>query len=323
MKISKQGETYEENIDTQEEATQDAVEDTDEDYDDDDDEYDEEDDEETNIKTFFGIPSKYIIIGAAVLVIVIILVIIFKHKSDSDVIDGTYDETTYDETTYDTSYEDTSVDNTSYDNTSYDTTEEQEPQHEVSDVVDSDEDAKLLSQYGYTGEEIELAKQYNLSVEAMVTNAKNRQDNAVRESIKQLSSTGSIAYQNIVNKTYLGQEKNAEPVNQKALPEGQGKESVTEQMVNCTYEKCPTYGVQLFLKCKVFNGVYVWYAISPQRWVELPDSGSIVLNVTYVHYGDNVYVADVREAASDLQTVQTDNTTNMQDVEDTDDSITE
>ena len=125
--------------------------------------------------------------------------------------------------------------------------------------------------------------------------------------VKQLSDTGSIAYQNLANMTYLGQEYVSAPVDQTKVDPEKAKFSESKETIQCTYEKCPTYGAQLLLKCKIFNGVYVWYTITPQRWVQLPQTGSITLEVTYTMYGDNIYVSDLAEVTDpNARVVQSD-----------------
>lgn len=294
MKVTQQTEEYEESEATETTEDEEAVGATDDDEGYEEDDEDDEDDDDVGIDTIFGIPKKFIIIGAAVLLLIIIILVIFVRRGSSD----TSVEEDYIE------YSEPIVDDTAYEDQT--PVAEETPAGTVKDVVDSDLDAKALSQYGYTGDEIELAKQYGLNTDDLINNAKSRQDNSVRESIKQLSSTGSAAYQNLINKTYLGQEKNNEPVDQTKVESGARENSETRR-INCTYEKCPTYGVQLYLKCKIYEGVYVWLSVKPNRWVKLPDTGSIVLDVTYEYYGDNVYVSDIKEVSSDLQTVTTDN----------------
>ena len=73
--------------------------------------------------------------------------------------------------------------------------------------------------------------------------------------------------------------------------------------VNADYKKCPSYGAQLQLKCKVSNNCYVWYVINPRRWETLPDEGNIVLTLDYVVWGSYAYITKVQEVDPNLATI--------------------
>ena len=316
VKVSKQQEDYmeeeddvtsesddEDDEDEEPEDEDDESEDDDDDDDDDeeeDDDEDDDDDSEHEIKTIFGIDRKIILIGLVVLVIIIVGTVIMKGCSNKD-----------EEASEEYEYGDYEIPPSELptDEQFTETAEEPAPAetHTVEEVVVSDEMAAQLQLYGYTADEIELAKQFGIEPNLLIENAKLRQTNSVKEMIKQLSNTGSISYQNLANMTYLGQEYASAPIDQTKIDPTKAKVQEAEETINCSYEKCPTYGAQLFLKCKVLNGVYVWYAVTPQRWVQLPSTGSIMLKVKYVFYGDGTYITDIEEVTDqNARVVQSD-----------------
>lgn len=306
MKISKQGNNYE----ADEELENDEEFEDDEGFEDDEDlEGYEDEDSSASINTIFGLPKKFVFLGAAGLFVIIALVAVMnlskKPKTDAE---ETTEEATDSATDSDEYYSDDYI--AEFDDYATEDTEAQ-TDYTAKDIIDSDEEATLLGTYGYTGSEIEMAQSYGLSAEELVANAKSRQEASIRSTIRKLSDTGSIEYQNLINQTYLGQTKNTEPVDQTQVENPTSYD--TTQTINADYVKCSTYGLQLFLKCKIYDGIYVWYQVTPQRWVSLPESGNIVLSVTLQHYGDTVYVTDIHETSSSPGTdsVQADNVTNL------------
>ena len=302
MKVTKQGDNYEAEEELEDEEYEDGEEFDDEDED--------EDDGRETVNTIFGLPKKLVFIGAAGVFVLVALFavtsIMKKPKGDVEAEESTeaYTEEpvqTYDEFMAEGGYE----------GDEYSDGSQEMPQQTVNDILITDEDAAKLSTYGYTGSEIELAKEYGISVDDMIANAQSRQEASVRATIRKLSDTGSIEYQNLINQTYLGQEKNKEPVDQTKVDNPTYYE--TSQIINADYVKCPTYGLQLQLKCKVYDGVYIWYQVTPERWVSLPQSGNIVLSITLRHYGDSIYLTDVHETTSNPGTdsVQSDNLVNQ------------
>ena len=320
MKISKQDEYYEEEeqaktpdtetedeVDDPDEPGEEDEEDEDDEDDDEDDEDDEDEDESSEIKTIFGVDRKYVLLGLVVIIIIVVGTTIFrgcgKKEEPEEVSEDIVDDSEY----FDMGYSDSMTYEDQYDTTGE--SQEQAPaeNHTVDDILITDEMAKQLSSYGYTGDEIELAKEFGLTPDVLIENAKLRQVNSAKEVIKQLSNTGSIAYQNLANMTYLGQEYVQAPVDQTKIDSSKAKMSESEETIQCTYEKCPTYGAQLYLKCKIFNGVYVWYVVTPQRWVQLPETGSITLHVKYTLYGENIYVTYLEEVTDpNARVVQSD-----------------
>lgn len=297
MKVSRQAEEYEdealddEELDDTEEDEADGEDDGEDEYDEDDE--DDEEDDSSSSSTLFGIEKKYLIIGVAVAVLGIIGITMFTRKPASETVED-----------YEQDYVADYVEPTPAPEP---TSEPEQVQGTVNDIYISDEEASKLQLYGYTADEIELAKQFGITADSLIESLKKRQTNSAKEVIKQLSDTGSIAYQNLANLTYLGQEYASAPVDQTKVDPTKAKEGSKEETITSSYEKCPTYGVQLQLKCKVLDNVYIWYTVTPQRWVQLPDTGSITLHVIYAFYGDNVYVTKVEEVTDpNARVVQSD-----------------
>lgn len=160
----------------------------------------------------------------------------------------------------------------------------------------SDATTIKLRKLGYTGDEIELAKSMGISVDDLVKKAEALRDDEAKEALKRMSDTASDDYRNIINNSVFG------------LPEltfdkydendANSKTYDSQFVVNADYWKVPTYGNQLFIKCKIANGTYCFYNIGPSRWAELPDSGNIVLQINYTIYGTknvNMYITSISE----------------------------
>ena len=165
-----------------------------------------------------------------------------------------------------------------------------------------DETNKKLRAMGYTGDEIEYALRNGFNVEYLIEAAQELYDIEAKEALIRMSDSASDEFKYIIDNTYFGQ-VGYEFVPQKNLDIGDVHLKSSYFVVNADYVKCPTYGSQLQLKCKVASDLYVWYIITPQRWEELPDKGNIVLRVDYTEYGPNLYVTSVREVDSTLDTI--------------------
>ena len=160
----------------------------------------------------------------------------------------------------------------------------------------TDETTIKLRKLGYTGDEIELAKSMGISVDDLVKKAEALRDEEAKEALKRMSDTASDEYKNIVNNsvfclpqlTFDKYDEN--DVNSKTYD--------SKFVVNADYWKVPTYGNQLFIKCKIANATYCFYNIGPARWAELPDEGNIVLQINYTVYGTknvNMYITSISE----------------------------
>lgn len=181
-----------------------------------------------------------------------------------------------------------------------------------------DEDIKVtLKKLGYTGDEIQAAVDNGLDLNALVEEGKKLQDEAAKEALKRMSDSASKEFKEIVNNSIY------------CMPKGTFTESPygdvnsvnlsDSYIVNADYDKLPTYGMQLFLKCKIANNTYLFVPVTPQRWETLPESGNIVLQIDYTLYGSaestGVYVTNVTEVEATKITVNPqDSGSSMEDI---------
>ena len=254
-------------------------------------EEEEDEDSEAQVETLFGLPKNYVFIGGAIILVLIIAIIIFASRKKKQETYEYYDDTEY----YDDSA--TLVIND-------EPVTEPEPEPEITDLnaLLTDEDKKLLRKMGYTGDEIEIAISHNFSVDDLVKKAQKLHDEESRESLVRMSDAASEEFRYIVGNTYFSQ-VGQDFVSQIGIPVSQTVRSSGKYKVNADYTKCPTYGTQLYLKCRIAEDVYIWYAIDPHRWDQLPDKGNMVLIIDYSMYGPNFYVTGVKEDDDSLPTV--------------------
>ena len=191
-----------------------------------------------------------------------------------------------DTSTSDGSSSDTSSDAT-YDNSS-DTTA---PTSSSGEVTEED-----LRKLGYTGDEIELAIQMGTSFEELAEEAQALRDEEAKEALIRMSDSASEEFQMIANNSIFCMPKTSfESYDQEASTSTYVASSYT---VNADYVKVPTYGYQLLLKCKIANNTYVFYNVTPEQWDRLPESGNIILEISYTLYGTTstrLYITNIEE----------------------------
>lgn len=306
MQVLEQDEEYEEEYEDDEEF-----------------DYDEEGEEDTDagIDTIYGIPKNYVIIGGVVLLLVVIGVFVFsnwkKQKAEeiyvpeedpelTEVGDTSYDDFV-DTTVPEPTYEDGELDGYGFawdaETGDWITEDEWNAKHGEPAITDvSTEDMILLRKMGYTGDEIEYCLANGFSVEALVEAAQALYDEEAAAALERMSDHASEEFRYIIDRTYFSQPGFVfEP--QLALPTEEANFYPGSFTVNADYTKCPTYGNQLQLKCKVADDCYVWYVIEPKRWEELPDAGNIVLHCNYSVYGSVAYITEVYEVDPTLETI--------------------
>lgn len=136
------------------------------------------------------------------------------------------------------------------------------------------EDVKILRKWGYTANELEIASRDGITAKALVEQAKKDRESAQREALKAVSNTASPEYQTLLNKTWLG----GDPIDLSGVDPNivYNTETWTE---NVDYEKCGAQGTQLFVKLYLDNGTSAFMTVTPGRYVELADSGNMVVNI--------------------------------------------
>lgn len=309
MQVLEQDEEYEEEYEDDEEF-----------------DYDEEGEEDTDadagLDTIYGIPKQYVIIGGVVILLVIIGVFVFsnwkKQKAEEIYVPEEDPELTeVGDTSYDDFVDATEPESPTYEDGQLDgygfawdaetgdwiTEDEWNAKHGEPTITDvSTEDMILLRKMGYTGDEIEYCIENGFSVEALVEAAQALYDEEAAAALERMSDHASEEFRYIIDRTYFSQPGFAfEP--QMALPTEEANFYPGSFTVNADYTKCPTYGNQLQLKCKVADDCYVWYVIEPKRWEELPEAGNIVLHCDYSVYGSVAYITDVYEVDPTLETI--------------------
>lgn len=174
----------------------------------------------------------------------------------------------------------------------------------VDELVQSTERNKLLRQYGYTGDEIELADQLGLSTTDLVQSARKLHDKAAAESMIRMSKKSSKEFRTMKDNSIFCMGKITFEVADITRDDAQQYEG--SYVVNADYSKCPTYGHQLFIKCKIANSFYAFMTVTPARWKTLPDNGNIVVRVDYTVTGNknaNMYIIRMTEVDTTELTV--------------------
>lgn len=172
-------------------------------------------------------------------------------------------------------------------------------------AIESPDAVKLLRKYGYTGDEIELATELNLSVEKLVEAAKAVRNKAAVEALERMSDHASKEYQMMYKYSIFSSPKLKY---EKAPYTGDNVYQLREFKTNADFEKVPTYGNQLMLKLKLANNFYAFMFVTPERYGDLPDTGNMVVQVNGVIYGKtqksaNFYITDITEVGDGSGTV--------------------
>lgn len=166
-----------------------------------------------------------------------------------------------------------------------------------------DDTTRKLRGLGYTADEIEFARNNGFDVQALIDAAEQLRDEEAKAALHRMSSDAlSPEFQYLLKATYMGQPGH-DFISYDGAEFGTYDYSTVSVTINADFEKCPVYGLQLQLKCRIADDQYVWYQIDPTRFAQLPNSGNIVLQIDYVIYGEYFYVVGVRETNSTLSTV--------------------
>lgn len=296
MRVSKQGDTYEEDG----ELTDNTGE--------------AEEEVSQKITAIYGIPIKMLVpiaIGVLILVFAVVGLTFTSGGERYDATDGsgefemTFDDSSMLEDPWATS--ETVVDPWAASETVTDpwaTSGDAVDLWAVSDTtttVDTN-DYALLRKYGYSADEIDTAYAWGFDIDQLVEDAKALQDEAAKEALQRMSDTAGEEYKHLLDVTYMGQPEITVD-DQRLVAAEEIVSEITEVVINADYVKCEPRGVQLQLKCKISENEYYWYTIEPRRWVTLPDRGNIVLRLKIHQYGDDRYVIAASEDNSNLDTV--------------------
>lgn len=157
------------------------------------------------------------------------------------------------------------------------------------DFAYSDEEVELLRLNGYTGYEIEEYAALGYPADGLVEEAEAQRESLLAEEYANLFDSSSPEYQDLLNKTWLGQ---------KQIPVDEGTEPLTKytQNMNLDYEKVTASGYQLWLKLYVKDDLAIFMSVTPDRWNSLSDAGNIVVQLEYVEMSNGyIVITDITE----------------------------
>ena len=150
------------------------------------------------------------------------------------------------------------------------------------------EEIEQLRAWGYVASEIEENEIMEVPASELIKASKDAQEKAREE----LNNPESDAYKALMNQTWLGQDIHEPPA---YYPEMQMDLYYTSQTLNADYEKVDPHGTNLFLKVYLPNGDYHFMECPLARYVQLPDSGNIVVTYQLITLDNYSIIADMKE----------------------------
>lgn len=320
-------------------------------------EYGAEGAEATSSDLIFGIPKNIVILGGVGLLVVILVIVLFATRGSSEkevyvpseedmsgFVSNSGTDVVVDSSTNpgDEWVSGSTSDNgytSNYEEGTAITDTQSDPfaKEEITNSLDSPDSIVTLRKLGYTGDEIELAIELGISYDDLVAEAEALRLKDAEQRLSEIQDKASPEFQQMYNYSVFS----LEPQTFEALDWAVSSAINTTgyYVVNADYEKVPTYGYQLLIKCKIANGTFVFMSIEPHRWETLPDSGNIVLGIDYCLYGStktNFYITKITEInttnitvnpedsgqnLSDIITDYSEDTSNEEDYEDDSDQI--
>lgn len=160
---------------------------------------------------------------------------------------------------------------------------------EPEDFFYSQEEIESLRAWGYTGDEIEAKELEQVPASSLIAASKEAQE----EKLKTLGDVTSPEYQELLNSTWLGQEPMALPEYVEGVSENEL--SFATRTYNADYVKVPAHGRTLFLKVFLEDGSYTFMECDLLRYIQLPDSGNIVVTYSEITLGDVVVISGMTE----------------------------
>lgn len=152
----------------------------------------------------------------------------------------------------------------------------------------TEEDRELLRAWGYTGTEIETHEELCTPVDQLVEESRKAQEAA----LSALSDPMSPEYKQLLDFTWLGQS----PITLPEDTEGVAAQIVyTNNTYIADYEKVPAMGHSLYLKIYLEDGSAVFMECPLARYIELPDSGNIVVKYSVAKLGDITIIQNITE----------------------------
>lgn len=155
----------------------------------------------------------------------------------------------------------------------------------------TDEEKQQLRAWGYTGDEIEDHESKETPVDELVAASRQEQE----EARATLSNPESPEYQALLNNTWLGQQALAIPQYEEGVSEG--IIYYDTYTLNADYEKVPAHGHNLLLKVYLEDGSYAFMECPLLRYMQLPDSGNIVVSYQTASIDGATIVSNMKEVA--------------------------
>lgn len=231
--------------------------------------------------------------GVAVLIVLAILLLLATKKSGNaeDAYESSYSESD----DYNPASALLATDGANQvDSTAEGVVEEEVYYEPTSSLNFTDDEIVNLRKHGYTGDEIELASANYVSYDSLIEEADALIKAEQQEVLYELSDTGSEAYQTLLNMTWL---QGQDLVINELLPDENGNIDIyTEtKTMNIDYVKVPSKGSQLWLKCDCREFGVNFLLTDPSRWVQLSDSGNILVEISVTYWGGTPVVTNIVE----------------------------
>jgi len=154
----------------------------------------------------------------------------------------------------------------------------------------SDKELTLLRKYGYTADEIEQSAALGIKAKVLLADAKEARERLAYDTIKKLGDTGTPEFQEIYYNTWLqGEPRDLSGVDPSIIP------VLSSATVNVDYTRLPAKGPQLWVKLQLPDGQYAFMSVTPQRYVQLNDSGNMVVTINTSTQGDQKFVVSIVE----------------------------
>ena len=136
------------------------------------------------------------------------------------------------------------------------------------------EEKEQLRLCGFTGDEIENMEFEHQEASKVIEDMKKKRQEQYEKEMKPFFDGASDEFKAVYYNTWYGQKDFV------VDSDVEGYAYFNENM-NVDYEKLPPKGHQLFLKYYLSNGDACFITVPPERYIELSDSGNIVISVEY------------------------------------------
>lgn len=142
----------------------------------------------------------------------------------------------------------------------------------------TDEEKSALRAAGFTGDDIELNEFDEIPAQTLLEKAHAEREALYEKEILPYFDAASDEFKELYEDTWIGQ-------GELEYDTDVDNYSYMNTTINVDYEKLPARGRQLFIKLHLKSGISCFMYIAPDRYMELEDSGNIVVKVEYVKTG--------------------------------------